>query len=166
MYYIAYGSNLNYNQMDFRCPNSKVVSKGFITGWKLYFDIHANIVCTNDIHDTVPVLIWDIAETDWPRLDRYEGYPKYYTIGTIDTMFLNADGQVDHTEKCIAYIMNKDMSFAFPDEYYLGIIAEGYEQNQFPISILEDALKWTSEGVIKNATKEYRWVRPHAKNKS
>ena len=36
-YYLAYGSNLNINQMRMRCPDSKVVSKGFINDYELLF---------------------------------------------------------------------------------------------------------------------------------
>lgn len=36
-YYIAYGSNLNVEQMKLRCPGAKVYKKALMKGWKLTF---------------------------------------------------------------------------------------------------------------------------------
>ena len=80
MYYAAYGSNINLKQMNYRCPNSKIVGTGYLMGWKLYFNIYASVEYTGNKKDVVPVLIWEIADEDWEILDRYEGYPKYYTL--------------------------------------------------------------------------------------
>lgn len=35
--YIAYGSNINLEQMAYRCPNSKIVSKEMLKGYELEF---------------------------------------------------------------------------------------------------------------------------------
>ena len=48
--YIAYGSNINIEQMANRCPNSKVIGKEMLKGYEL--DEHS--------------------------LDKYEGFPNYY----------------------------------------------------------------------------------------
>ena len=77
MLYVAYGSNTNLEQMEFRCPNSTLIGNGKIKGWKLVFNIHADIVKGKKT-DEVPVVIWDIHYKDWESLDIYEGYPKYY----------------------------------------------------------------------------------------
>ena len=87
MYYIAYGSNINLEQMKYRCPNSKVIGKGIVKYWKLYFNLHADIRYTGNEGDVVPVLIWDIADEDWTALDRYEGYPKYYITKNYKTQY-------------------------------------------------------------------------------
>ena len=36
-YYIAYGSNLNVQQMKFRCPGAKVVGKSVIKNYELLY---------------------------------------------------------------------------------------------------------------------------------
>lgn len=33
--YIAYGSNLNINQMKYRCPTAKLVGKGVVENYEL-----------------------------------------------------------------------------------------------------------------------------------
>lgn len=77
MLYVAYGSNMNLSQMAYRCPSSKVIGVGKLKGWKLVFNVHADIIKADET-DEVPVLVWDIADEDWDMLDRYEGYPSYY----------------------------------------------------------------------------------------
>ena len=55
--YIAYGSNINLEQMAYRCPNSKVVGKEMLKGYELEFRGVATIVPKENAE--VPVLIWD-----------------------------------------------------------------------------------------------------------
>ena len=52
MLYAAYGSNMNLEQMAFRCPYSVVVGKGMINNYKLKFSYHADIVPSAAIRST------------------------------------------------------------------------------------------------------------------
>ncbi len=58
--YIAYGSNINLEQMAFRCPHSKVVRTSEIKGYELEFRGVATIVPKENA--SVPVLIWELDE--------------------------------------------------------------------------------------------------------
>ncbi len=73
--YIAYGSNINLEQMAFRCPHSKVVGVSEIKGYELEFRGVATIVLKENA--SVPVLIWELDERDLPRLNRYEGATRF-----------------------------------------------------------------------------------------
>ena len=59
--YAAYGSNINLDQMAFRCPNAKVVGTSEIKDYKLIFRGEGNDSswATIELEDncTVPVLI-------------------------------------------------------------------------------------------------------------
>lgn len=123
MYYIAYGSNINLEQMAFRCPHSKVIGTSVLTGWKLYFDYHANIEHTKNKNDETPILLWDIAAEDWKRLDMYEGFPKYYIKKNIETEF---NGE---KIKAVVYLMNKKKHIKAPSMDYLTCIYAGYRDN-------------------------------------
>ena len=57
--YIAYGSNLNLNQMKYRCPTAKLVGKGTIENYELQFTFSSNCSDTTNeaayrkqVHDT------------------------------------------------------------------------------------------------------------------
>lgn len=69
--YIAYGSNINLEQMAYRRPHSKVVGTSEIKDLELEFRGIATIVPKENI--SVPVLIWELDERDLLILNRYEG---------------------------------------------------------------------------------------------
>ena len=56
--YIAYGSNINLEQMKYRCPHSKIVGTSEIKDYELEFRGVATIVSSKG--STVPVLIWEL----------------------------------------------------------------------------------------------------------
>lgn len=139
MYYAAYGSNLNFEQMAVRCPHSKFICTGYAKGWKLYFNRHADIFYTGDKNEKALIGIWDIADEDWAMLDTYEGCPKYYIKANIDVMTDN--GKMD----CVVYLMTGNMDYEFPDMYYLEIISKGYEHTGLDKKYLYDALIYTAD---------------------
>ena len=145
MKYIAYGSNMNLKQMKIRCPKSKVAGVGYIKGWKLYFNTYADIKYTGNKEDITPVVIWDIAKEDWATLDSYEGYPNYYTKEVIKTHFINGNGKVIKTEKCIAYVMTdiRGNQYDRPFDSYVDGILVGYLQHNINFEKLFEALDYS-----------------------
>ena len=135
MNYIAYGSNMNLEQMAYRCPGSRVVGKGELHGWKLVFNVHADILPGGE-EDVTPVVVWKIAPEDWRRLDRYEGYPRYYVKEEIETYLESGEN-----ETCIAYVMAPSRKgYAPPDDHYFRIIEEGYQEHGLDTTPLHAAL--------------------------
>jgi len=74
--YIAYGSNINLEQMACRCPTATKFGSGTISDYELQFRRVATIVPKTD--SVVPVLLWELEPSDEKGLDRYEGYPNFY----------------------------------------------------------------------------------------
>ena len=139
MLYVAYGSNMNLEQMDYRCPNSYVVGNGKLKGWKLVFNVHADVIKTDNENDFVPVVVWNIADGDWARLDMYEGYPSYYIKETVNVIL--DDGKV---EKAIVYVMadnRKGIHRPFLD--YFECIETGYKENGIDVEYLYEALEYS-----------------------
>ena len=63
--YIAYGSNLNLNQMKYRCPTAKLVGKGTIENYELQFKGMPNCsyaTIAPCIGKSVPVALWNFSE--------------------------------------------------------------------------------------------------------
>jgi hypothetical protein len=75
--YFAYGSNLNHEQMSWRCPTARFVKRLDLRGWELAFGNHATILPRRGA--VVPGALWLVTPKDFDALDRYEGYPTYYT---------------------------------------------------------------------------------------
>lgn len=78
--YVAYGSNLNKEQMRYRCPTAKFVGTGIIEGYELQFKGALHSACATIAPKegaAVPVGIWTIQRADEKRLDLYEGYHEH-----------------------------------------------------------------------------------------
>ena len=79
MKYIAYGSNMVEEQMAHRCPDAKLIGTGYLPNHRLEFYLHATVERTHAHGAKVPVAVWEITDADERSLDRYEGFPTYYT---------------------------------------------------------------------------------------
>lgn len=81
MLYVAYGSNLNIQQMSYRCPGATVAFTGYLINWKLLYrgsrtGSYATVKrCKGS---KVPVAVWNIDLKHEEALDLYEGYPRFY----------------------------------------------------------------------------------------
>ena len=140
MLYIAYGSNMNIEQMAYRCPNSKVVCNGELVGYNLVFNIHADVI-KGKKNDKVPVVVWDIANEDWARLDVYEGYPNYYVKEIVNVILDNGK-----TVNAIVYVMsNNRKGISPPYQNYFDCIKNGYIDNGIDLEYLYNALKHSYE---------------------
>lgn len=131
--YVAYGSNINLEQMAYRCPNSTVAGTAMLKGYELQFRHHATIEPNEDTE--VPVLLWELDPQDERFLDRYEGEPKYYRKEKIK---LELNGE---SVEAMVYIMNGDRPLEAPTEQYYSIIEQGYIENGLDTSYLETALE-------------------------
>lgn len=130
--YIAYGSNINLEQMAFRCPHSKVVGVSEIKDHELEFRGIATIVPKENTR--VPVLIWELDERDLPTLNRYEGWPRLYRQEKMD---FELDGK---SYEGMAYLMNHG-EISPPSQQYYNTILQGYRENGLDESYLQKALE-------------------------
>ena len=130
--YIAYGSNINLEQMAYRCPHSKIVGTSEIKDFKLEFRGVATIVPNKGA--TVPVLIWELDERDLPVLNRYEGHPHLYRQ---EKMPFELNGK---SYEGMAYLMNRG-TISPPSPQYYDTILQGYRENGLDESYLETALE-------------------------
>ncbi len=134
--YIAYGSNLNLEQMSQRCPTAQVVGTSVMKDWRLLFrGQHAGAVATVErfCGGSVPVLVWQLQPQDEAALDRYEGWPHLYRK---ETLRIRLNGK---TVEAMIYIMNEIHPYGLPSPYYLNTIREGYISTGFDIGILRKA---------------------------
>ncbi len=133
-YYFAYGSNLNFPQMQRRCPQAKPVGSIILEGWELQFRGVATIAPKEG--GSVPCGLWLISKKDEESLDRYEGFPRLYRKEKIPVMF----GK--RRMKVMTYIMNGG-ELAPPSTGYLRTIIEGYRDFGLDMAALEESLTRT-----------------------
>lgn len=137
--YVGYASNINQNQMAYRCPTAVPYAKGLVKDYRLVFNTHADII--PEIGCEVPVLVWHInKDSEWATLDRYEGVKGgYYERITVPVTL--EDGT---TVNGIAYVMTaQHKGFAMPYRQYWDGIVEGYEWQGMDKAYLYEALDYT-----------------------
>lgn len=128
-FYIAYGSNLNVQQMARRCPTASPVGTGVLEGWRLEFrgsGSGAYLTIVPFDGGRVPVGIWRISELDERSLDRYEGFPAFYHKQTLDVEMVDLlSVYARRRVSAIVYIMREDAAPGVPDPFYVRICREG-----------------------------------------
>lgn len=141
--YIAYGSNLNLRQMEYRCRTAKVYGKGMLKGYRLLFKGspgNAYLTIEPKAGEEVPVVIWEIQPSDEKELDRYEGYPNFYYKEDIEVEL-----ETGETVTAMVYIMTNKIKerieLNLPSKSYLEAVKEGYESFGFNLKYLDKALE-------------------------
>lgn len=135
--YVAYGSNLNLQQMIYRCPTAKLYGTGVIENYELQFKGHpSNSFATiaPKKGSSVPVAVWEIQPRDELSLDRYEGYPSHYFKQNIPVQL---NGEVVNA---MVYIMNLQMEFGLPSPQYYHTVYEGYKNCGLNTDVLNKAV--------------------------
>ncbi|MBV9288764.1 MAG: gamma-glutamylcyclotransferase [Hyphomicrobiales bacterium] len=74
--YFAYGANMNREAMARRCPRSKALGLARLASHRLAVMREGYLTAIRDPRGTVHGALWDLALTDVPALDRYEGLPQ------------------------------------------------------------------------------------------
>ncbi len=140
--YLAYGSNLNLNQMAERCPGAKAVGKGELPGWRLAFRGAQRgyyLTLLPEPEGKVPVGVWEVTPEDVRRLDEYEGYPEFYYKTELEVEYSSGGG--GRRERALIYIMREGYGPGAPtEEYYQGCV-EGFRSFGLDTAGLEEAYR-------------------------
>ena len=143
-YYIAYGSNLNIMQMRMRCPGARIIGTSVIEDYQLLFkgSKTGSYLTIEPMEGAeVPVVIWEVTETDEKALDRYEGYPNFYYKKemTLDIKGIRT-GKVRRRDAFV-YIMHEERELGIPSWYYVNTCLDGYRAFGFDEKYLFDAIR-------------------------
>jgi hypothetical protein len=150
-YYLAYGSNLNIDEMKSRCPFAKPVGASVIKDYRLIYKGTKQVSyltiepCEGSI---VPVGVYEITPMDEANLDFYEGIPTLYSKHTITISLYGKEIEA------IVYIMNPNFSYHLPSESYVYRCLQGYRNFHFNHEILNRALQNTIDNIAKELVKE------------
>ena len=71
-YYIAYGSNLNVQQMRWRCPGARIIGTSELQDYRLLFKgskTGSYLTVEPEKGCTVPVVVWEVTDQDELALD-------------------------------------------------------------------------------------------------
>ena len=127
VYYFAYASNLNKQQMRERAPESKPMFVATLPNYKLVFTGwsrqwrggYATIMLSRG--DKVLGAIYEVSEKNLRRLDSYEDCPRSYN--RINVTVFDEDGNV---VEAVTYIKAGRLEETQPSKEYLAVIQQGY----------------------------------------
>ncbi|EAY15839.1 hypothetical protein TVAG_160120 [Trichomonas vaginalis G3] len=127
-YYFAYGSNMNLEQMAFRCPQSIKVGHGVMKDYHVVEALYADIDASEG--NIVNGLVWKVNSNDLASLDKYEGFPKRYF------RFITPITVSDKEIHCVVYKMTDECrkersGKEYPEAYRLRC-RKGAEDNSIP----------------------------------
>ena len=140
-YYLAYGSNLNIEQMAARCPDARPVGTAEIRDYELVFR-RGYLTIEPKECVSVPVGIWEISDEDEKRLDRYEGFPKFYRKEYFDVPYY------DRTTSCLVYVMQDGHPLQVPSDHYFYTVMKGYRDfslDRAPLISAYERVKWPDD---------------------
>ena len=149
--YVAYGSNLNMEQMMRRCPHAHPIGTSKIAGYELLFKgSKTGSYLTIEEQDgaEVPVGVWEVDGQDEQALDWYEGYPTfYYKTEMVLPIKSFKTGKISH-RRAFVYIMHEERELGIPSQYYVDTCVKGYYDFGFnDLDPLRDALDKSKEAL-------------------
>jgi gamma-glutamylcyclotransferase (GGCT)/AIG2-like uncharacterized protein YtfP len=131
--YLAYGANLNREEMAWRCPQARPVQGVELPDWQLDFCQHATI--TPRPGARLAAGIWSITDACEHSLDQFEGWPTYYRKEIIEVTGLSV----------MVYRMNHVVP-ATPSAGYLKCLAQGYQDWGMDLDLLWQAYERAEDG--------------------
>jgi len=139
--YIAYGSNLNFAQMGWRCPTARFIGSGIVDGYRLAFKGDVAAVATIEEADgcQTPVGVWEIKPADEQSLDVYEGYPRLYQKRDIEVSMASG-GELTG----MVYTIGPSLGYGIPARSYYNAIAAGYENCGLDAGYLHEAFTFSA----------------------
>ena len=127
MYYFAYASNMNRQQMSVRCPEAKSKVVATLPNFKLIFTGYSRLrkgaVATirGSQGDKVIGAVYDISEAGLRKLDKHENYPVDYKH--MDVRVFTDSGE---TYDAVTFIKTRQEDEGQPSAEYRAIIQQGY----------------------------------------
>ncbi len=145
-YYIAYGSNLNIEQMRWRCPGSRIIGTAVLKDHRLIFKgskTGSYLTVEPEAGCSAPVAVWAVTPEDELKLDRYEGFPHFYYKKELVLPIKGIKTGKIRNRRVFVYVMHEERPIGIPSRSYLNVCAEGYRDFGFDTSILVEAFNYS-----------------------
>ena len=131
MIYFAYGSNMDPEQMQSRCPNHRVIGVGYLNHYTLAFTRWSRS-WNSGTADILPErgkrvygVLYDLSLDDLKRMDKFADYPTSYTRQDLVVAF---EGE---SLPALTYMAVRQGVF-FPSKSYLEKMIQGAAKSNIP----------------------------------
>lgn len=136
--YFAYGSNLDENQMEQRCPTAILHGLARVNGYKFIINGRGVASLVESPEDIVEGVLWWIFPYDERALDWYEGVESGHYSGTTVQVEDLPSGE---TVEALVYVAT-DVDYGTPRLGYLEIIIRAAERHGLGADYLEELEGW------------------------
>jgi hypothetical protein len=143
-YYLAYGSNLNVEQMAWRCPRAVPMGTAYIEDYELLFKgsrTGSYLTIEKKAGARVPVAVWKVTAEDERALDRYEGFPIFYYKKEMPIAYTGIMTGKTYEADAFVYIMHEDRPMGIPSKTYVAVCLEGYTSFGFDQRYIWEAVE-------------------------
>ena len=136
--YFAYGSNLDPDQMDRRCPDATAIGAASLADHAFRIGARGYATVSPSPGDTVWGGLWDVSDSDLARLDTYEGVAG--GLYRRETALVEIDGQFLAT---LIYMENAD-DLGSPSDWYLTRLVAGARWFELPDTYSINLESWAA----------------------
>jgi len=153
--YFAYGANMDVAAMAQRCPSSKPLGLARLPRhrWIISTDGYANVV--RDPRREVMGILWELAFSDIPALDRFEDVPRLYS--KVTQSVIAGEG----IRRALVYI-GRATEAGRPRPGYLDEVIRAAEAARLPDAVLRDMRRFVSVRPavepLKTASRQHKWA--------
>ena len=131
--YFAYGSNLNLELIDRRCPGIRPLTPAILKDYELVFRGVADVISAPG--KIVIGAIYEVNESHLQALDQYEGIPHFYERRLVEVETMQGEKL-----QALTYMITQKTAPYPPSEHYLHAIIAGMKQWNFPPAYIEEIL--------------------------
>ena len=146
-YYLAYGSNLNKEQMAHRCHGARPVCAYIMMDWQPVFR-RGYLTIEPKEGAEVPCGVWEISDQDEKNLDRYEGFPRFYRKEHFLAQVPDPEELTGKLVTALAYVMNDGFPMEQPSDFYFYTVMLGYSDfglDKAPLIEAYERVKWPED---------------------
>ena len=136
-HYFAYGSNLDLEQMRRRCPSARALRVAILRGYRLGFAGRSALWSGGGVATLWPAsdewvkgVLYELAEAELARLDRFEGHPVAYCR---EQRLVEDEFGMVHSAQIY---LKRGARKSKPSKAYLEVITEAYHRLGFDDSPL------------------------------
>lgn len=145
-FYFAYGSNMDEEQMSFRCPTAEFVGSAVLKGYAFIINNRglATIVPKKDT--VTPGIVWTLDRESESALDRYEGY----RMGLYDKCFRIVRDDAGNKLDVLVYIDHINTSLGASQQGYLDKIIRAADDHFLSKKYLEMLRMWPEKSSFRS----------------
>ena len=136
MYYFAYGSNMNWPQMQRRCPSAKFVCVACLPNYQFGITRHSRLrdCGTANVFSSAGAAVWgivyDVSDADLIVMDGFEdGYRREF-------LSVRPANNGDASITALVYVAEIDANVPLPNAEYKRVLVEGAKHWQLPAPYL------------------------------